>query len=624
MANPFFPSFLSGKKRLVKGEHEVSIEPEAQTEQVVEDEALDTKRYIFLFYLIIGVVFLSLFLKLFSLQVVGGARYREQAEGNRLRIRATEAPRGIIYDRNKNPLVKNVASFSLQVYPADLPIKKEDRFALYKKLSEDLNIPLSEIEKVEARRNYQEPVVLKEGLSQDEALLLESKTTEMPVVKVVKQPSREYLPKEFSLSHILGYVSESKGKSGLEESYEEYLKGVDGKQSIEVDALGRVTRILAASPAKAGDSLVLSLDLGLQEQMVKSLLSMMEKTKSKAAVAIAADPQTGGILGMVSLPAYDNNLFTKGVKNNEYEKLLKDPQAPLFNRAISGTYPSGSVIKPVVAAAALEEKIINPKTTISDPGVINIVNKYNPSIVYSFPDWKPGGHGRVDVYKAIEQSCDVFFYALGGGWQNIPGLGEKRLTNWLTKFGLGKKTGIDLSGEKEGFIPTAAWKEKVKKEIWYQGDSYHLAIGQGDFLATPLQILNYTIYFANGGIMYKPHFVTEIDTPEGQLVRKIDPEIVAKDLVSRDNVQVVREGMRRVVTSGTARSLSNLPFTVAGKTGTAQNPHGEPHAWFIAFAPYENPKIATVVLIENGGEGSSAAVPVTREILQYWWENKKF
>jgi len=624
MTNPFFPSFLSGKKRLVKGEYEVSIEPEAQTEQIVEDEALETKRYIFLFYLIIGVVFLSLFLKLFSLQVVWGARYREQAEGNRLRIRAVEAPRGIIFDRNKNPLVKNVASFSLEVYPADLPIKKEDRFALYKKLSADLNIPLSEIEKVEARRNYQEPVVLKEGLSQEEALLLESKTTEMPVVKVVKKPSREYLPKEFSLSHILGYVSESKGKSGLEESYEEYLKGVDGKQSIEVDALGRVTRILAASPAKAGDSLVLSLDLGLQEQMTKSLLSMMEKTKSKAAVAIAADPQTGGILGMVSLPAYDNNLFAKGIKNDEYEKLLKDPQAPLFNRAISGTYPSGSIIKPVVAAAALEEKIINPKTTISDPGVINIVNKYNPSIVYSFPDWKPGGHGRVDVYKAIEQSCDIFFYALGGGWQNIPGLGEKRLTNWLAKFGLGKKTGIDLSGEKEGFIPTAAWKEKVKKEIWYQGDSYHLAIGQGDFLATPLQILNYTIYFANGGIMYKPHFVTEIDTPEGQLVRKIDPEIVAKDLVSRDNVQVVREGMRRVVASGTARSLSNLPFTVAGKTGTAQNPHGEPHAWFIAFAPYENPKIATVVLIENGGEGSSAAVPVTREILQYWWENKKF
>ena len=624
MTNPFFPSFLSGKKRLVKGEYEVSIEPEAQTEQIVEDEALETKRYIFLFYLIIGVVFLSLFLKLFSLQVVWGARYREQAEGNRLRIRAVEAPRGIIFDRNKNPLVKNVASFSLEVYPADLPIKKEDRFALYKKLSADLNIPLSEIEKVEARRNYQEPVVLKEGLSQEEALLLESKTTEMPVVKVVKKPSREYLPKEFSLSHILGYVSESKGKSGLEESYEEYLKGVDGKQSIEVDALGRVTRILAASPAKAGDSLVLSLDLGLQEQMTKSLLSMMEKTKSKAAVAIAADPQTGGILGMVSLPAYDNNLFAKGIKNDEYEKLLKDPQSPLFNRAIGGTYPSGSIIKPVVAAAALEEKIINPKTTISDPGVINIVNKYNPSIVYSFPDWKPGGHGRVDVYKAIEQSCDIFFYALGGGWQNIPGLGEKRLTNWLAKFGLGKKTGIDLSGEKEGFIPTAAWKEKVKKEIWYQGDSYHLAIGQGDFLATPLQILNYTIYFANGGIMYKPHFVTEIDTPEGQLVRKIDPEIVAKDLVSRDNVQVVREGMRRVVASGTARSLSNLPFTVAGKTGTAQNPHGEPHAWFIAFAPYENPKIATVVLIENGGEGSSAAVPVTREILQYWWENKKF
>lgn len=623
MTNPFFSPSLPGKKRLVKEEREVEIEPEAQTDKMIEDETPRSKRFIFVFYIIITLVIGVLFFRSFYLQIILGEKNREKAEGNRLRIRITKAPRGIIFDRRKVPLVKNIGAFSVEVYPADLPTKKEDRFYLYQRLAGILNIPLSEIEKVEGRRNYQDPVTLKDDLPLEEAILLESKLMNVPAVKIVKKPVREYPPKELALGHILGYVGEKGGEAGIESVYEEDLKGEDGKQTIEVDALGQIRRILASTPPRSGNSLMLSLDLGLQEQMSKSLSAMMEKTKSKAAVGIAADPKTGEILALVSLPSYDNNLFAKGMNQKDYDKLVKDPHKPLFNRAIAGMYPPGSTIKPVVAAAALNERIINTKKSIFDPGVITIVNQYNPSIFYKFPDWKPGGHGKVDIYKAIEQSCDIFFYALGGGWQDIAGLGEKRLVSWFGKFGLGKKTGIDLTGEKEGFIPTAEWKKKVKKENWYQGDSYHIAIGQGDLLATPIQVLNYTIFFANGGKVYRPHFVTEIQNPEGQTIKKIEPKVMIENIVDKENVEVVRQGMRRVVTSGTARSLGNLPFSVAGKTGTAQNPHGEPHAWFVSFAPYEDPQIATVVLVENGGEGSSSAVPVTREILEYWYEHMR-
>ncbi|MBE3141656.1 MAG: penicillin-binding protein 2, partial [Thermoplasmata archaeon] len=325
------------------------------------------------------------------------------------------------------------------------------------------------------------------------------------------------------------------------------------------------------------------------------------------------------ILGLVSLPAYDDNLFARGIQKEEYDQLLKDPYKPLFNRVISALYEPGSTIKPLVAAGALQDGVITAKTTISDPGVISIQNQYNPAITYNFPDWKPGGHGMVNVYKAIEQSCDIFFYAVGGGWQNIKGLGVDRLNKWYAKFGMGQKTGIDIPGEQDGFIPTPEWKEKTKKESWYQGDTYHISIGQGDLTVTPLQLLNYTAAMANGGTFYKPHLVSKIQTADGQMVKTIAPEVIAKDVVSGENLAVSREGMRLVASAGTGRLLSDLPVPSAGKTGTAQNPHGEPHSWFISFAPYDNPQIAIVVMVENAGEGHEYALPVTKEILNYYF-----
>ncbi|MCX6806619.1 MAG: penicillin-binding protein 2 [Candidatus Berkelbacteria bacterium] len=634
-----FPSFLPGKKRYVKSTEEVDVELGSSKEEVVEEKVIVAKKYYFTFYILAALVFLMLFAKLFQLQIVLGQQNRIKAEENRLRIRVTQAPRGVIYDRNKKPLLKNVASFSVEMYPTDLPKKQEERTALYQQLSSVLNIPLPEFEKVESKRSVQEPAVLKDNVPQEEAILLGSKIANLPATKVEKRPSRQYLKIEFSLAHILGYtgkiseeelkkyadynMSDSIGKSGLEESYEKYLKGEDGKQRVEVDSSGKVVRILDSTNPIPGNSLVLSLDLGLQEQMTKSLEAMIKQSKANGGVAIAADPRDGSILGFVSLPSYDNNLFVNGIKKEDYDKLINDKKKPLFDRITSAMYPPGSIIKPIMASAALTEKVITPQTTISDPGIITIVNKYNPSISYNFPDWKPGGHGKVDVTKAIEQSCDIFFYAVGGGWQNISGLGEKRIADWLSKFNIDKKPEIDITGAKAGFVPTASWKEQARKEPWSQGDSYHVAIGQGDLLVTPLHVLDYTIYFANGGTFYKPQFVSQIEDLDGNLVQKIEPEVVSKDIVPKNYMDIVREGMHRVTSVGTARSLADLPFSVAGKTGTAQNPHGEPHAWFISFAPFENPQIATVVLLENGGEGSSVAVPVTKDILKYWWDNVK-
>jgi len=615
--NPFLKSFLPGKKRTIRQQSEVEIEPEVDTEEELEPEASSSKKKIVFLYPVMLLFCLLLFGRSFQLQVILGGFNQQRAEENRLRIRIKEAPRGIIFDRHLSPLTKNVPAFFLEIYPNELPARKADRLSLYRKIHEKLGLPLSQLEEVEKRILNQEPFVLKANMSQEEAILLESKITELPAIKISVKPQREY-PSDSAFSHILGYVGDKKGQIGLEAYYDSYLRGEDGKEEIEVDALGRVKRILSSVDPQPGADLILSIDFGLQQQMTKSLASMLGKTKTKAGVAIALNPQNGEILGLVSLPAYDNNLFARGIQKEEYEHLVQDPTKPMFHRAIAGLYPPGSVIKPVIGAAALAEKLITPETFIYDPGTIVITNPYNPAITYRFKDWKPGGHGRVNLLVAIEQSCDVFFYALGGGWQNIQGLGEKKLRTWLSRFGLGAKTGIDLPGENEGFVPSARWKEEVKKEIWYQGDSYHLAIGQGDLLVTPLQVAQYTAYFANGGVAFQPHLVSEIHPPNKEVI-KIKPKVAIQNLISPEDTRLIREGMRRVITQGTARSLNNLPFTLAGKTGTAQNPHGQPHAWFVAFAPYENPQIVTVVLVENGGEGSSTAVPVTREILEYWY-----
>jgi len=439
--------------------------------------------------------------------------------------------------------------------------------------------------------------------------------------------------KIWSLSHIFGYlgrISEDEvkrsgenytrnsfiAKNGLELFYEEKLRGKNGKEVVEVDAIGKPRKIISTDAPEAGDNLMLFLDSELQEAAERILKNKLDAFGLKKGVVVVSDPYTGGILAMVSLPSYDVNLFARGIAQADYDKLLSNPNNPLFFRAVSGEYPSGSTFKPVVAAAALEEKIVTYDTLISSTGGIAIAEWF-------FPDWKAGGHGLVSVTRAISESVNTFFYMVGGGYPDkFEGLGVTRLKDYALKFGLGSKLGIDIAGEKPGLVPDPEWKEKTKDELWYIGDTYHMAIGQGDLLVTPLQINSFTSVFANGGTLYRPRLASKLMKEEGMDV-PVPAEIIRENFIKKENIDIVRSGMRRTITTGTARVLNQLPLSIAGKTGTAQwGTDKKTHAWFTSFAPFEHPKLAVTVLLEEGGEGSDTAVPVAYEIYNWYWQNR--
>ncbi len=317
---------------------------------------------------------------------------------------------------------------------------------------------------------------------------------------------------------------------------------------------------------------------------------------------------------MVNYPGYDNNLFSTGISQTDYSSLLDDELKPLFNRAVSGEYPSGSTIKPIMAAAALQEGIVDQHTSFLSQGGLWIHD------LWFFPDWLAGGHGSTNVIRAIAQSVNTYFYYIGGGYGEFEGLGVDRIARYLDLFGLGRVSGLDLPGEKPGLIPTPEWKQEVKDEMWYIGDTYHLAIGQGDLLVTPLQVNNYIAAIANGGTLYQPQLVKEIIEPDNrrQVILK---QVMNQDFIDSDKIEIVRRGMRETVLSGSGVALSGLSVPVAGKTGTAQwHYEKENHAWFVAFAPYTEPSFCLTVLIEEGGEGSKIAVLIAKQILSYWFE----
>jgi penicillin-binding protein 2 len=295
---------------------------------------------------------------------------------------------------------------------------------------------------------------------------------------------------------------------------------------------------------------------------------------------------------------------------------LQDSNRPLFNRVVAGEFPAGSTIKPVMAAAALEEKIINENTTINSNGGIRISE-------WIFPDWKAGGHGLTNVKKALAESVNTFFYYIGGGYDNFKGLGIDKIVKYFKLFWLGQPTGIDLPSEGTGFVPTPAWKEEAKDEVWYIGDTYHVSIGQGDVSVTPLQVANYTAFFANGGKLYKPHLVKQVLDSQNQVIKDMPTEVLATGFVSPQNIEIVRAGLRQTVLSGSARSLNSLSVPIAGKTGTAQwSTRHQPQAWFTGFAPYDNPQIVVTILVEEGGEGSAAATPIAKEIFDWYFKNR--
>lgn len=574
------------------------------------------------------------------LQIYKGEYYYSMAEGNRIRFERLEAKRGIIYDRNGEPIVRNVANFLLYFVPSDLPTDEGEMDVILDRIAGIIGNNPAEMKEKVAKINRKSldayrPLFIADNIEYEKAMQLYLESSHWRGVVLSNKTRREYdLRGSLSLSHVLGYtgkINEKEvekfgneylpidylGKIGIENFWEAELKGVHGRKQIEVDALGKEKKIISQTKEEDGHNLVLTIDIEAQrklEEIMNATLSRMKLTKG---VAIVMDPNNGEIIASVSLPAYDNNIFAKGISAKDYGDLINNPDNPLFNRTVSGEYPSGSTIKPVMAAAALEEGIISEKTSFLSSGGLRIGQWF-------FPDWKAGGHGSTNVKKAIAESVNTFFYIIGGGLDDFIGLGIERIVKYEKMFGLGAQTGVDLPGEASGFLPSKEWKEKTKNEKWYIGDTYHAAIGQGDVTATPLQVAVFTSFFANGGKIYRPHYIKEVLDSRDNKVREIKEDPVKEKFIKEYNVQVVREGMRQTVTGGSARSLSMLPIEVAGKTGTAQwSSKKDPHAWFTGFAPYNDPQLAFTILVEEGKEGSSVAVPIAKEFLEWYFRERQ-
>ncbi len=613
-----------------------------------------------------GVGLVVLGFQLFQLQIVHGARNLGFADGNRLRQTITQAPRGIIYDSQHNILAQNLASFDVTVVPSLLPSSKPSREQLYNTVAGLLNIPVSQVQaaaegnceqadekaKISAARaqayclSDTQPHVVASNISRDIALNFDQSSNNVPAFSLDDSPIRQYNNLGGTLSSILGYTgrvdasdlaahpnyspTDYIGKLGIEKEYESLLKGRNGTTQTEVDASGKPIKVLASQSAQPGDNLVLTIDSGIQNFLANSLQRQMQASGAQEAAAVALDPRNGDILAAVSLPSYDNNLFAKGISQTNYNTLVDAPGHPLFNKAIDGSYPTGSIIKPLVASAALQTGVVTPSTTVDDTGGITVHNKYNPSITYTYQSYTSyesgysGSLGIVNVVKAIAVSSDVFFYTVGGGFGNIVGLGVSRLEAYYHDFGLGQPPHVDVPEQAAGRVPTPAWKLKNLGQPWTVGDTYNISIGQGNILASPLQMAVAEAAVANGGTVYQPHFLKAVESPSGQVITTFQPKVEDQNFISPANIATVKQGMYDAVYQpyGTAccKIKVQVPVKVGAKTGTAQTGTvitDKPDAWFTAFAPFDNPQIEIVVFISKAGEGASYAAPPVRDTLAY-------
>ncbi|MBI4385509.1 hypothetical protein HY573_01625, partial [Candidatus Parcubacteria bacterium] len=466
------------------------------------------------------------------------------------------------------------------------------------------------------------------GLAHETAVVLETRADEFPGFRVGQELSRVY-PDRTLLSHLVGYVgrvneaerleypdyalTDLMGKMGIEQAYDAVLRGEPGLRRRRREESAAVTQ-----EPRPGNNIELAISRDLQAELTESLASASALLGKKKGAAVAMDPNTGEVLALVSLPAFDSNLFVPGTGTaDEIDDVLNDPGEPIFNRALSGQYPSGSTIKPFIAVGALAEKIISPSRQIFVTGSISVPHPSDPAIVYTFNDWK--AHGWVDMARAIAVSSNVYFYTVGGGYGDIEGLGIDRIARHLVRFGLGQKTDLELP-ESAGLVPTPAWKVEARSAPWYIGDTYNVSIGQGDLRLTPLQLARATAAIANGGRLVQPTLVRRIFDSDGRTVQATPPRAVDLGIPPAD-LDVVRRGLREAVLIGSSQGLADLPVTVAGKTGTAQIGNGKTHAWFTGFAPFDHPKIVLTVLIEEGGEGSQAAVPVAKRVFE-WYFNR--
>lgn len=568
--------------------------------------------------------------RLWHLQIAEGEQYRSLSENNRIRLRRVRATRGTIVDRNGQVLVDNRPSFDLVLVPEDAGDVPVTIAALNKLLGAKAG-DLAGAVAAAARRPPFEEVILQRDLDWNSLVVLETHHFELPGVSVQVGPRRTY-PFGETAAHLLGYVGEVNqqdlasrrgyhlgdliGKSGTERYWEQYLRGIDGGEQVEVDAAGRRLRVLSEVEETPGHNLVLTLDRDLQ-------LAAEEAMEDRDGAIVALDPRTGEVLAMVSRPAFDPNVFARGIRTAEWRALLDNSKRPLNSKAVQGTYPPGSVFKVVMAAAALDQGVINPFTRIPCAGGLFFVNR-------TFRCWRKGGHGSMNVHEALVQSCDVFFYQVGHR------LGIDTIAEYAHRFGLGEPTGIGLEHESRGIMPSSAWKRQRFGESWYAGETLSVAIGQGYVTTTPLQMAVMIAAVANDGKLFRPRFVKRVEAADGSTVLDQQPEPVGQLGLKPSTLVQLRDALSDVVNSnrGTGSRARLATVEVAGKTGTSQVGRLGPervkqqalprerrdHAWFAAFAPTASPEIVIAVLVEHAGEGGGAvAAPIARKVLAHYF-----
>lgn len=550
------------------------------------------------------------------LQIYQGEYYAGLADGNRIRIVPSMAPRGTFYDRNGELLVTNRPGFSVSLLPLTAPISDD----VIDRLSDLLKVPTDEIKTKIAGHSGFNPIRIKTDVTPDIVSIIEEQKSQYPGVVIEVTPIRDYILKQEG-AHTFGYVSEINdtelekmkdegyksgdiiGKFGLEKVYDKELRGENGGQQVEVDVSGKPVQILGRKEPVPGDDLELTIDINLQQAAEKAVDEQLTQIGAHAAAAVVMNPQTGEILAMVSRPAFDPNLFAHGISSKDWNQLNNNPYHPMDNKTITGEYPPGSTFKIVTGTAALTEGVVTPDEQIFDSGHHWIIPKGNAD---------GEALGWLNFRTALAHSDNVYFYEMGNR------LGIDRLEKYARMFGLGAKTGIDLPYEATGLVANRRYKEKNFDDgEWYLSETFDAAIGQGFNLVTPLQAAMVMGEIAADGKRYKPHVVNRIIAPDGSVVKDFQPELLSQLDVPEEDIKLVQDGLHDVTKYGTAASsIRGFTVDIAGKTGTAENSQGRDHGWFVAYGPFDNPNIVVAVIVENGGYGSQSAVPIGRKILE--------
>jgi len=568
---------------------------------------------------------------LFWLNVGKHSLYVERALDNVSDVKVKHSPRGIVYDRFHKPITENAPAFNVYLIPKKLPQGEKERNEAIQRVASILNISEWELlQKIEKRDwTLSGKMLLSDDITQDQLVALSS--SEYLGVSVEESFRRAHTV-PFAFSELVGYtglvdeddisgdkeltIDDQIGRAGLEMYYDQFLRGINGKEVIYKTAKGEIQNERTEREPKPGKDIDTYIDFEFQSFFYTKLKEQLNQLGRDVGVGIAINPQNGEVLALTSVPGFDPQKIGNA---------LVDSRRPLFSRSVSGVYNPGSTIKPLMGTAALTEGIVTPTTSFYSSGMLEIPNPYTPSMPSKFPDNK--AHGWVNVRSAIARSSNIYFYIVGGGYQGQKGLGINTIKKWWELFGLSQKTDIDLPNEKVGFLPDPEWKQKETGIPWRVGDTYHVSIGQGDFSMTPIELLNYICSIANGGTLYKPRIVDRIVDVSGNEYLKTQPSVLRDitSVASKDAIREIQAAMRDGVDKpyGTSYTLRGLPVLVSAKTGTAQvQNNSKTNAFFVGYAPSDNPKIAILILIENSREGSLNTVPVARDLFLWYYNNR--